>query len=463
MIRRSLRAVALLALTHALVPPRRRCAARVRRRAASEDELARLREEIADLESSLAEDKAKMPVVVVEAPPPRAKPKQGGAAIRDGKVRVDVVLEKLDATQLPSDVDAESEKQKFARVLNLEAMTGEGLKHIDILEARVVTLDADEDLIALLEGVQVDLASEVDFSQFKGATDSLVAALSAVSQSNNGSEWSEADWQQVAEAVEEDQPSSMSQEFDEAEDLIFGIDVQSNLTPELLSYKVNERFYASLNDHWQDWCAVLTERSELGVAPPEADLAAFGAAVEKSSRMAQLEAVSTRDFANEINASAVDKAMTIEGTVLYERAFRRKLKTVAGKNLKERSREDLDELWILLRCATRRGSQSVAFVEQLAGYFFSEVVASDARDVVLEKLREFDLVPSDELDPQKLRDAFIVKVAKYVDFFAGAASLLFAAAFVGFNYLLFNVLVAPLIDWVMGTGGADYIPDFFDK
>jgi hypothetical protein len=105
----------------------------------------------------------------------------------------------------------------------------------------------------------------------------------------------------------------------------------------------------------------------------------------------------------------------------------------------------------------------VAFVEQLAGYFFSEVVASDARDVVLEKLREFDLVPSDELDPQKLRDAFIVKVAKYVDFFAGAASLLFAAAFVGFNYLLFNVLVAPLIDWVMGTGGADYIPDFFDK
>lgn len=458
------RALAVLALTHALVPPRRRCAARVRRRAASEDELARLREEIKDLESSLAEDKAKMPVVVVEPPPPRAKPKsQGGAAIRDGKVRVDVVLEKLDATQLPSDVDAESEKQKFARVLNLEAMTGEGLKHIDILEARVVTLDADEDLIALLEGVQVDLAGEVDFSQFKGATDSLVAALSAVSQSNNGTEWSEEDWQQVAEAVEEDQPSSMSQEFDEAEDLIFGIDVQSNLTPELLSYKVNERFYASLNDHWQDWCAVLTERSDLGMAPPEADLAAFGAAVEKSSRMAQLEAVSTRDFANEINASAVDKAMTIEGTVLYERAFRRKLKTVAGKNLKERSREDLDELWILLRCATRRGSQSVAFVEQLAGYFFSEVVASDARDVVLEKLREFDLVPSDELDPQKLRDAFIVKVAKYVDFFAGAASLLFAAAFVGFNYLLFNVLVAPLIDWVMGTGGADYIPDFFDK
>lgn len=458
------RALAVLALIHALVPPRRRCAARVRRRAASEDELARLREEIKDLESSLAEDKAKMPVVVVEPPPPRAKPKsQGGAAIRDGKVRVDVVLEKLDATQLPSDVDAESEKQKFARVLNLEAMTGEGLKHIDILEARVVTLDADEDLIALLEGVQVDLAGEVDFSQFKGATDSLVAALSAVSQSNNGTEWSEEDWQQVAEAVEEDQPSSMSQEFDEAEDLIFGIDVQSNLTPELLSYKVNERFYASLNDHWQDWCAVLTERSDLGMAPPEADLAAFGAAVEKSSRMAQLEAVSTRDFANEINASAVDKAMTIEGTVLYERAFRRKLKTVAGKNLKERSREDLDELWILLRCATRRGSQSVAFVEQLAGYFFSEVVASDARDVVLEKLREFDLVPSDELDPQKLRDAFIVKVAKYVDFFAGAASLLFAAAFVGFNYLLFNVLVAPLIDWVMGTGGADYIPDFFDK
>ena len=101
-------------------------------------------------------------------------------------------------------------------------------------------------------------------------------------------------------------------------------------------------------------------------------------------------------------------------------------------------RDDFDELWVLLRCATRRGSQNAGFVEQLAGYFFERVTESEARDVVLDKLREFDLVPKDELDPQKLRDAFIVKVARYVDLFAGGATLLFTVAFVAFNYALFT-------------------------
>ena len=86
--------------------------------------------------------------------------------------------------------DAEAEKRKFAEVLNLEKMQGEGLKHVDVMQARVVTLDADDDLIALLEGVQVDLKDEIDMTQFKGATDKLVEALSDVSQNSTG-EWSE--------------------------------------------------------------------------------------------------------------------------------------------------------------------------------------------------------------------------------------------------------------------------------
>ena len=57
-----------------------------------------------------------------------------------------------------------------------------------------MTLDADDDLIALLEGVQVDLKDEIDMTQFKGATDKLVEALSDVSQNSTG-EWSEDDWQ----------------------------------------------------------------------------------------------------------------------------------------------------------------------------------------------------------------------------------------------------------------------------
>jgi hypothetical protein len=452
--------LALLVGASALVPPTRRHNLRARRRATDGDELARLREEIKELETSLAEDKKKAaPQVVAEAPPaPKKERITGGAAIRDGKVQIDVVLSKLDTDQLPSTCDAEAEKRKFAEVLNLEKMQGEGLKHVDVMQARVVTLDADDDLIALLEGVQVDLKDEIDMTQFKGATDKLVEALSDVSQNSTG-EWSEDDWQRVAEAVDDGDDSDL--EFDE-DDTIFGIDVQAALTPEVLGYKVNERFYDSLNDHWRDWCLVASERSALGVVPPDDQLAAFGAAVEKSSFMAAAEAVSTHDFSCNLNATQVDRSLAIDGTPLFERAFRRKLKSICKQSSTDRSRDDFDELWVLLRCATRRGSQNAGFVEQLAGYFFERVTESEARDVVLDKLREFDLVPRDELDPQKLRDAFIVKVARYVDLFAGGATLLFTVAFVAFNYALFTFLVAPLLDWLFG-GGTEQIPDFFDK
>merc|ERR1719393_574694 len=194
-------------------------------------------------------------------------------------------------------------------------MTGEGLKHIDVMQARVVTLDANEDLVALLEGVQVDLEDAVDLNQFKDATDKFVKALSDVFSTSDGTKWSEDDWQKVAEAVDDGTPEvddSLDELFESEDDLIFGIDVRQALTPEVLGYRVNERFYASLNDHWRDWCAVASERSGLGgLAPPENELAAFGAAVEKSAGMAQLEAVSTRDFANGLNATQVDKSLAI--------------------------------------------------------------------------------------------------------------------------------------------------------
>ncbi|CAH0379549.1 unnamed protein product [Pelagomonas calceolata] len=456
--------LALLVGASALVPPTRRHNLRARRQATDGDELARLREEIKELEDSLEKDKQEQrkaaPVAVEAKPEPKKERITGGAAIRDGKVQVDTVLSKLDTAQLPATCDAEAEKRKFAEVLNLEKMQGEGLKHVDVMQARVVTLDADDDLIALLEGVQVDLKDEIDMTQFKGATDKLVEALSDVSQNNTSGEWSEDDWQRVAEAV--DDGDDGEELFDE-DDTIFGIDVQQALTPEVLGYKVNERFYSSLNDHWRDWCLVASERSALGVVPPDDQLAAFGAAVEKSSFMAAAEAVSTHDFSCNLNATQVDRSLAIDGTPLFERAFRRKLKTICKQSASDRSRDDFDELWVLLRCATRRGSQNAGFVEQLAGYFFERVTESEARDVVLDKLREFDLVPKDELDPQKLRDAFIVKVARYVDLFAGGATLLFTVAFVAFNYALFTFLVAPLLDWLFGNGGAEQIPDFFDK
>ena len=64
-------------------------------------------------------------------------------------------------------------------------------------------------------------------------------------------------WQRVAEAVDDGDESD--EIFDE-DDTIFGIGVQRALAPEVLGYKVNERFYSSLNDHWRDWCLVASER-----------------------------------------------------------------------------------------------------------------------------------------------------------------------------------------------------------
>ena len=142
-----IRTLALVALTQAFQAPSRRCQLRARRQATDGDELARLREEIKELEDSLEKDKQEQrkaaPVVVESKPEPKKERITGGAAIRDGKVQVDTVLSKLDTAQLPATCDAEAEKRKFAEVLNLEKMQGEGLKHVDVMQARVVTLDAD--------------------------------------------------------------------------------------------------------------------------------------------------------------------------------------------------------------------------------------------------------------------------------------------------------------------------------
>ena len=118
-----IRTLALVALTQAFQAPSRRCPLRARRQATDGDELARLREEIKELEDALEKDKQeqrKAAPVAVEAKPVEKKERiTGGAAIRDGKVQVDTVLSKLDTTQLPATCDAEAEKRKFAEVLNL--------------------------------------------------------------------------------------------------------------------------------------------------------------------------------------------------------------------------------------------------------------------------------------------------------------------------------------------------------
>ena len=91
--------------------------------------------------------------------------------------------------------------------------------------------------------------------------------------------------------------------------------------------------------------------------------------------MAAAEAVSTHDFSCNLNATQVDRSLAIDGTPLFERAFRRKLKSICKLSASDRSRDDFDELWVLLRCATRRGSQNAGFVEQLARW---EVERADA-------------------------------------------------------------------------------------
>ena len=91
--------LALLVGASALVPPTRRHKLRARRQATDGDELARLREEIKELEDSLEKDKPEQrkaaPVVVESKPEPKKERITGGAAIRDGKVQIDVVLSKL--------------------------------------------------------------------------------------------------------------------------------------------------------------------------------------------------------------------------------------------------------------------------------------------------------------------------------------------------------------------------------
>ena len=78
-----IRTLALVALTQAFQAPSRRCQLRARRQATDGDELARLREEIKELEDSLEKDKQeqrKAAPVAVEAKPVEKKERITGGA-----------------------------------------------------------------------------------------------------------------------------------------------------------------------------------------------------------------------------------------------------------------------------------------------------------------------------------------------------------------------------------------------
>ena len=150
------------------------------------------------------------------------------------------------------------------------------------------------------------------------------------------------------------------------------------------------------------------------------------------------------------------------GDTLFSKHFKKTLGRVAATKAAERTPSDLDELWTAARVATYRADRQTSQIEAFAGYFFERVVSSERRGVVLDKLREFDLVPADETDPAILRDAFIVKVVGYVTTFGQGLAVLGLLLNIGLTYALLSFLVFPLVDWAMGAGQpADQIPDFF--
>ena len=466
--------------------------------AANEEELERMRAEIAELEADLSEGKREAAPAAAAAAEPR-KRVGGGAAIVDGKVRVASVLAKLDESLLPDGAAAESEKGRFGEFLLLERMTGEGLKHVEIGGLRAVSVDGSEELLLLLSGLEdVNPGDGIDVGEIKRETDKFVETLSKYAAENEGgsdedvwekvnAEWDaeddEGDADAAAAAVVEE---FLGSDGDGDGDVVFGIDLSdaATLTPQVLGYRVGERFGASVGDHWQDWCEVAAEREgrrrPLAAGEGEAEGAAssfltpeesalYGAALERLKGRIALDAVSSAAFAAEVGASATSNDESFAQNVgLFEVAFRVVLRRVAAKAPGERTVRDLEDLWTALKVSTLRTARRVELVKDIAGYFFETVTASPAADLVLDKLKGFKLVPDDETDPVKLRDAFVDRASA---FFQGAvvlfnvlgAVLSFAVAYALFAFVLEPVFGALFGGVQSAINPADSIPDFFSQ
>ena len=101
--------------------------------------------------------------------------------------------------------------------------------------------------------------------------------------------------------------------------------------------------------------------------------------------------------------------------------------------------------------------------------FPAQVTASPASELVLDKLKNFNLVPDDETDPEKLRDAFVDRAATA---FAGAVAVFnVLAGLLSFALLygVFSLVIEPLFGFLGdAASGAldpaaprDTITDFF--
>ena len=127
------------------------------------------------------------------------------------------------------------------------------------------------------------------------------------------------------------------------------------------------------------------------------------------------------------------------------------------------------QVWTALNVATLRTAQRAELVRDVAGYFFNAVTASPASELVLDKLKNFNLVPDDETDPEKLRDAFVDRAATA---FAGAVAVFnVLAGLLSFALLygVFSLVIEPLFGFLGdAASGAldpaaprDTITDFF--
>ena len=319
------------------------------RHATGEEDLARLREEIAELEKDL---QIKKPPPPVDAPKPERRRPAGGAAIVDGRVRVDSVVAKLDAALLPAGVDADDEKSKFAEFCLFDAMTGEGLKHVELGGLRAVTVDGSEELILLLSGLEdVSPGDDVSVSELKAETDKFVATLSKYAGEGDA----DAVWEKVGAAYEDDGSDGGDDGDDVVDgdgDEVFGIDLSdaATLTPQVLSYRVGERFAESAADHWRDWCAVATareaRRGPSGELLTTGEAALYGAALEKLRGRIDFDAVSSAAFAAEVAANATSNDETFAQSVgLFEFAFRAALKRAAAVPPGDRTAADLEAVW----------------------------------------------------------------------------------------------------------------------